>query len=203
MRDWWLRALLVLQKPRPVFVALRDNDAESLGDRSEPVLAIVGLAGMATVLSSTTAGHLIDDGSYDGLLVAVWAFIAVGIYGAVAYFALGGCSTAASRRSARKGRTGAHDTCSRSRRCRSRSRSCSGPVKLALYGEDVFRSGGTTAVPVRTPSHPCSASSSSGSVALLVIGCDRSTAGRGRAAVAGSAAAIVVPVLLFAVSTYL
>ena len=25
MRDWWLRALLVLQRPRPVFVALRDE----------------------------------------------------------------------------------------------------------------------------------------------------------------------------------
>jgi hypothetical protein len=29
MRDWWLRALLVLQRPRPVFVALRDNSKES------------------------------------------------------------------------------------------------------------------------------------------------------------------------------
>ena len=35
MRDWWLRALLVLQRPRPVFVALRDDSKESLADRAE------------------------------------------------------------------------------------------------------------------------------------------------------------------------
>src|SRR5512140_1988722 len=89
MRDWWLRALLVLQRPRPVFVALRDDSKEALSDRSEPVLAIVLLAGIATVLSTTAAGTLMDDGSYDGVLVAVWAFLAGGLYGAVGYVASG------------------------------------------------------------------------------------------------------------------
>ena len=28
MRDWWLRTLLVLQRPRPVFVALRDESRD-------------------------------------------------------------------------------------------------------------------------------------------------------------------------------
>ena len=55
MRDWWLRTVLVLQHPRPVFVALRDESKASLGDRSEPVLAIVVLAGIAGVLSTSTA----------------------------------------------------------------------------------------------------------------------------------------------------
>ena len=50
MRDWWLRALLVLQRPRPVFVALRDDSKESVSDRAEPVLAIVLLAGIAALL---------------------------------------------------------------------------------------------------------------------------------------------------------
>ncbi len=90
MRDWWLRVLLVLQRPRAVFVALRDTDPDSLADRSEPVLAIVILAGMATVLSTATAGRLLDDGTYDGLLIAVWTFVAGGIYGAIAYFVIGG-----------------------------------------------------------------------------------------------------------------
>ena len=89
MRDWWLRTLLVLQRPRPVFVALRDDSKESLADRAEPVLAIVLLAGIAIVLSTSTAGHLIDDASYDGLLLAVWAFIAGGLYGVFGYFAFG------------------------------------------------------------------------------------------------------------------
>ena len=30
MRDWWLRTFLVLQRPRPVFVALRDDSKQSL-----------------------------------------------------------------------------------------------------------------------------------------------------------------------------
>ncbi len=53
MRDWWLRALLVLQRPRPVFVALRDDSKESVSDRAEPVLAIVLLAGIAALLPTT------------------------------------------------------------------------------------------------------------------------------------------------------
>ena len=53
------------------------------------MLAIVLLAGIAGVLSTATAGRLLDDDDYDGLLVAVWAFIAGGIYGAFGYFAVG------------------------------------------------------------------------------------------------------------------
>ena len=56
MRDWWLRTLLVLQRPRPVFVALRDDTKESASDRSEPVLLIVLLAGIATVLCDEHRG---------------------------------------------------------------------------------------------------------------------------------------------------
>jgi len=50
MRDWWLRTFLVLQRPRPVFVALRDDSKDSLADRAEPVLAIVLLAGLAAIV---------------------------------------------------------------------------------------------------------------------------------------------------------
>ena len=76
MRDWWLRTLLVLQRPRPVFVALRDESRESLSDRSEQVLLVVWLAGIAYALASPTASHLMDDSAYDGLLVAIWACFA-------------------------------------------------------------------------------------------------------------------------------
>ena len=88
-RDWWLRTLLVLQRPRPVFAALRDDTREAAGDRAEPVLLIVLLAGIARARRRATAARLIDDGDYDGLLVAVWAFLAGGIYGRFGYFALG------------------------------------------------------------------------------------------------------------------
>jgi hypothetical protein len=143
MRDWWLRALLVLSRPRPVFVALRDEDPASLGDRSEPVLLIVILAGMATVLSTSTAGHLLDDGTYDGVLIAVWVFIAGGIYGAVAYFVLGGLLDRGVKL------FGSQGTYRRSRQLLAFAAVPIAlslvlwPIKLALYGEDAFRSGGS------------------------------------------------------------
>ncbi len=88
-RDWWLRAVYVLQAPRAVFGALRDEDDEAAAARQEPALALAILAGIAAVLASGAAAHLLDDPAYDGLLIAVWAFVAGGLYGAAAYW-LGG-----------------------------------------------------------------------------------------------------------------
>jgi hypothetical protein len=142
MRDWWLRTLLVLQRPRPVFVALRDTDSESLSDRSEPVLAIVLLAGIAGALATRTAGHLLDDHDYDGLLVAVWAFLAGGIYGAFVYW-IGGLLLHVGAKA-----LGSQGSYRRSRQVLAFAAVpivltlVAWPVKLALYGEDVFRSGG-------------------------------------------------------------
>jgi hypothetical protein len=143
MRDWWLRTLLVLQRPRPVFVALRDDSREALGDRAEPVLAIVLLAGIAGVLSSAQAGRLMDQpDAYDNLLVAVWTFIAGSLYGGVAYFVLGALLHGGARA------LGSQGTYRRSRHVLAFAAVPVAlslivwPVKLALYGDDVFRSGG-------------------------------------------------------------
>ncbi len=145
MRDWWLRACLVLQRPRPVFVALRDDSKQSLGDRSELVLAIVLLAGIAGVLSTATAGRLLEDGDYDGLLVAVWAFIAGSIYGAFGYFVLGGllyasCKALGSQGSYRRARHVLAFAC-----VPIALSLVLWPVKLAVFGEDLFRRGGSDA----------------------------------------------------------
>lgn len=88
-RRWWRNAVLVLRRPHEVFLELRETGGDEPDARQEPVLAIVLLAGMAAVLASPTAGRLLDDGTYDGVLVAVWAFIAGGFVGGAAY-ALGG-----------------------------------------------------------------------------------------------------------------
>jgi len=88
-RAWWLRVPAVLTSPRPVFFALREDDPDDVAARSEPVLLLVLLAGMAAVLATPTAGALLDKPDYDALLVAVWAFVAGGIYGAVGYFLAG------------------------------------------------------------------------------------------------------------------
>ncbi len=142
MRDWWLRALLVLQRPRPVFVALRDDSKDAVSDRAEPVLAIVLLAGIAGVLSTHAASTLMDDGSRDGLVVAVWAFIAGGIYGLVGYFSLGALLHGGAKL------LGSQGSYRRSRHVLAFAATpivlslVLWPVKLSLYGEALFRTGG-------------------------------------------------------------
>ncbi|HEY2327757.1 MAG TPA: Yip1 family protein [Gaiellaceae bacterium] len=145
MRDWWLRTVLVLQHPRPVFVALRDESRESLSDRSEPIMAIVILAGIAAALASGTAGHLLDDPDYDGLLIAVWAFLAGTISGVFGYFVLGGVLHVGARL------LGSHGTFRRNRQIVAFAAAPVAlsliliPFRLALYGQDMFRTGGSDA----------------------------------------------------------
>jgi hypothetical protein len=142
-RDWWLRALLVLQSPRPVFAALRDDSDEAAHARQEPLLAIVLLAGISLVLATTIAGGLLDDPEYDDLLIAVWAIVAGGIHGVLAYFLVGG---AVYLGASFAGGLGSYR----------RARHVLGfacvplvlslfvwPVRLAVHGEDAFRSGGS------------------------------------------------------------
>lgn len=88
-RAWWLRVPAVFLSPRSVFFALREEDPDDVGARGEPILLLVWLAGVAVVLASPTASTILDDADYDAVLLAVWAFVAGGIYGAVGYFLLG------------------------------------------------------------------------------------------------------------------
>jgi len=140
VRDWWLRALLVLQRPRPVFVALRDDSRESLGDRAEPILAITWLAGMAAILVDA-AGYL-NDPSRDWLDLAVWVFLAGGIYAFFGYFVLGAILHGSVKA------LGSQGTYRRTRHVLAFAATPVAlslvlwPVKLALYGEDWFRTGG-------------------------------------------------------------
>jgi hypothetical protein len=142
MRDWWLRTLLVLQRPRPVFAALRDDTREAVGDRAEQVLLIVLLAGIALVLFTGSAAHLNDDGSYSPILIAIWAFFAGGIYGVFGYFALGAVLHAGAKA------LGSQGSYRRSRHVLAFAAVPIAlslviwPVKLALYGGDWFRAGG-------------------------------------------------------------
>ncbi len=142
-RAWWLRVPATLVSPRPVFFALREDDPDDVAARSEPVLLIVLLAGMAAVLASPTAGGLLDKDDYDVLLVAIWTFVAGGIYGAVGYFLVGFALFFGARL---LGSLGAFR----------RERQLVGfaltplalslvvllPVRLALYGGDTFRATG-------------------------------------------------------------
>jgi hypothetical protein len=142
MRDWWLRTLLVLQRPRPVFAALRDDTREAAADRSEPVLLVVLLAGIAAVLATSSAAHLNNYGDYSPILIAIWAFFAGSVYGLFGYFLFGAVLHGSVKA------LGSQGSYRRSRHLLAFAlvplalSLVVWPVKLALYGGDWFRAGG-------------------------------------------------------------
>jgi hypothetical protein len=141
-REWWLRVPLVFLSPRHVFAALRDDSDAAAYARQEPVLAIAVLAGIGAVLSSNVSGRLFDDPEFDALLVAVWAFVAGGFYGAAGLFGLGGLLHFGTSLA---GSLGSY------RRARHLLAFAAVPlvfalplwiVRLSVYGADALRSGG-------------------------------------------------------------
>lgn len=143
-RAWLIRALLVLQSPRPVFAALRDDSDEVARARSEPILALVWLAGIACVLATPVAGRLLDDYEFDALVIAVWAFLGGGLFGVASYFAGGGVLQLAGRA------LGTRGTYRRARHVLGFSAAPLAlslviywPIRIAIQGSDMFRSGGS------------------------------------------------------------
>jgi hypothetical protein len=144
-RDWWLRALAIFQSPRPVFAALRNESEEEVEARQEPVLALVLLGGLAGVMLAPSTGRLLDEALVDNSLavVAVLLFFTGTIYGGATYW-LGGAALLAGLKGA--GSRGSY------RRARHMLAFAAAPlvlglvlvwpVRLAVYGSDVFRTGG-------------------------------------------------------------
>ena len=143
-RSWWLRAPAVLVAPRAVFVSLRDESEGEVEARQEPLLAIAGLAGIAAVLGTPVARHLLNDASFSVSLIPVWAFLGGAVYAVAVYWIGGGLLYGAAQRF---GGLGSY------RRARSVLTLASTPLALALftlwpiriavYGENLFRTGGT------------------------------------------------------------
>jgi hypothetical protein len=143
-RSWWLRAPAVLVAPRAVFVSLRDESEEAVEARQEPLVAIAGLAGIAAVLGSPVARQLLNDASFSVSLIPVWAFFGGAVYAVAVYWLGGGLLYGAARRF---GGLGSY------RRARSMLALSGAPLALALftlwplriviYGQDLFRTGGT------------------------------------------------------------
>jgi hypothetical protein len=143
-RAWWLRLPGVLVGPRPVFFALREDDPEDVGARSEPMLLVLWMAGAAAVLATPTAAALLDNQDYDAMLLAVWAFVAGGLYGAVGYFVLGfvlyfGLRLLGSLGDFRRAR----HTLGLALVPMALSLLVLLPARLVLYGGDAFREGGS------------------------------------------------------------
>jgi hypothetical protein len=141
--SWWKRAPLVLVAPRPVFVALRDDSVEDNEDRQEPLAAIIGLAGVAVVLASPTFRRMLNDPSVSLVLVPVLAFISGALYGVATYWLGGGLLFGGARR------LGGVGTYRRARQTVSLASAPLAlalltfwPVRIAIYGRDLFRTGG-------------------------------------------------------------
>ncbi|HEY7795545.1 MAG TPA: Yip1 family protein [Gaiellaceae bacterium] len=142
-REWWLRVPAVLLSPRSVFAALRDESRESMDARSEPVLALVLLAGVAAALGTSTAATLYDDPEYDAVLVAVWAVFAGAFTAFAGYFVIGGALYLGTRG------LGSIGSFRRARQLLgfavaplALSLLTLWPVRIAVFGGDLFRSGG-------------------------------------------------------------
>ena len=196
-REWLLRAVLVLQRPRAVFAALRDDDEEAAQARQEPVIALVLLAGIAGVLATSVAGSLMDDPELDGLLVAVWAFLGGGVYGLVAYWLLGAFLYGASQAF---GGMGTY------RRARHVVAFAAAPLALALlvlwpigvaaFGSDLFGTGGSDDGAGGDLFAIAQASFAAWSIALLAIGV-RAVHGWTWARSAATTALALAPLALF------
>ena len=144
-RDWWLRALLVAQAPRSVFLALRDDSREAAEDRQEAIAAIAFFVGVALTVISAASATFADDPERRGVVIPVWLFIAGVLVGIVNYWLAGGVLYIAlnilrgggSYRRARHLLALAAVPLALSLVLL--------PVRLALYGDDIFRSGGADA----------------------------------------------------------
>ena len=142
-RSWWLRAPLVLVAPRAMFASLRDESDEAVQARQEPLLLIATLAAISVVLVSPTFRRMLNDGRVSLLLIPVLAFIAGALYATAVYWLGGGLLFGAARRFGSEGtyRRARHVLCLAATPL-AVSLLTFWPIRIAVYGEDLFRTGG-------------------------------------------------------------
>jgi hypothetical protein len=203
-RAWWLRALLVLQSPRPVFAALRDDSDDAAAGRTEPVTALVILAGIAGVLAGPNAGQLFDEAEMDAVLLPVVVFLSGALYGLVGYWFAGGALHLGTKR------LGSRGSYRRSRHLLAfatvplaLSLLAVWPVELAVYGGDVFESGGADEGAGGDVFKALQVTSAAWTVGLLLVGVRAVHGWSWRRALAACAVAVVVAVGSLALVTVL
>ena len=140
---WLSRAVTVLWQPREVLAGLRDDSDETARARGEAVLALVLLTGIAGVLWTPVAGTILNDVTLDWLDVAVWAFFGGSIYAITLYFVGGLVLQWLARAGGWISYRQARHLLAFSAAPVALSLFVVVPVRLAVYGEDVFRSGGS------------------------------------------------------------
>jgi hypothetical protein len=135
-REWWLRTVLVLWDPRGVFTAMRAGGAE---ERQEPAVALTVLAGLFAVLSTPRFATFLDEPEVDGIALAAFALVGAASYALVGYFVLW---------AALKLGSGADYRLARHVIAYAAAPLALGllvlwPLRLAIYGGDLFRAGGS------------------------------------------------------------
>ena len=198
---WWRRTPAVLTAPRRVFTALADDAQDDLEARQEPLTAIVFLAAIAAVLSTPATGRLLDDPVIDGILIPVLAVFTGGIYAAFGYFILGGAVYLGARAAGSQGsyRRGRH-IFGFALVPLALSLLVLWPIRLALYGSDSFRSGGSDAPTGDRIFDVLQLGFALWTVALVVVGLhtvERWSWGRALAAVIAALALVASLVALF------
>ncbi len=197
-RDWWLRLGLVFTAPATVFAWLRDDSDAAAHARQEPILLVGFLAGAAGVLSSNGISHALDDFGLDSIDLAVIVLFAALIYGLVGYFVLGALVYIGEQLA---------DGLGSYRRARHiLAFACAPlalsivlwPLRLALYGEDNFRSGGSDTGTGGAIFEGIETAIVVWCFALLVLGIRTANGWSWRRTLVAAAVPAVVPVLAFA-----
>jgi hypothetical protein len=141
-RNWWLRVAVVLVSPHAIFVSLRDDSDAALEERQEALTAVAGLAGIAGVLATPVARTMLNNGD-STVIVPIWAFFGGAFYALAFYWLGGGLLFGAARRLGGLGSyRRARHVLALSAAPLALSLLTLWPVRIAIYGQDLFRTGG-------------------------------------------------------------
>jgi hypothetical protein len=197
-REWWLRLGMVFTEPTRVFAWLRDDTDSAASARQEPILLVGFLAGAAGVLASNGISHALDDFGLDGVDLAVVVFFASLLYGIAGYFFFGALVYIGEQLA---------DGLGSYRRARHiLAFACAPlalsivvwPVRLALYGEDNFRTGGSDTGTGGAIFEGIETAVVLWCLALLVIGIRTANGWSWRRTLLAAAVPAIIPALAFA-----
>jgi hypothetical protein len=204
-REWWIRLVRVLGAPASVFVWIRDDSDEAAAARQEPLTALVFVSGIAVFLATSTAGRFFDDfENANSYLLLVMECIVAGLLVAIQNFWIVGGAVYLGGRTA--------DSAASFRQARHVVALATAPfvvelifvwpVRLAMFGGDSFRGGGSDHGPREVVFRVLDGGFLAWSLVLLVIGV-RVLNGwrwpRTLASLAIAAAVLTLIVLLFVV----
>jgi hypothetical protein len=147
-REWWRRLVSVLVHPREVFEGLRDDSRRAGDARQEPLTALVFVTGIGIFLSTPTAARLYDSSYYQADVVTIVFEALLGglLLGLQNFWLLGGTLYLGARGADGEGSyRQARHLVALATTPFVLSLVLVWPVRLALYGTDLFRRGGSDA----------------------------------------------------------